>query len=86
MEKIKVKKLYCGFVSVRDYIIKKCLKEQKGIILKFEDKIMTIPYNKLKVFQLHKRKFKSKFNNKEYELVDFKFIPDNIKTKQIKLF
>jgi len=61
-------------------------KKEEGLSIEYEKKIMTVPYNKLKTFQLHTRKFQSKFNNKTYELIDFKFIPDNINQNQMELF
>jgi hypothetical protein len=32
MKKIKVKKLYKGFASIRSYIIQKCINEKKPLI------------------------------------------------------
>jgi hypothetical protein len=82
--KYKVKKQFNGYVSVRDYIIQKSTKKREPLIIEYLGKIMTIPLNQLQSpYQLHKHIFKSKFTNKEYELIDFKFIPD--KEKQLEL-
>ncbi len=79
LKKVKVKKLYMGHVSIRDYIVEKSLEKQQGIIINFNDRKMTIPLERLKVtFQIHKQKFQSKFSEKKYELLDFEFIPDDM--------
>ena len=86
MKKYKVKKLYQGFASLRDYLVHNCLNKKIGIIIEYDSKIMTIPYGKLKTFQLHTHMFQSKFNNICYGLIDFKFIPDNTNDSQMELF
>lgn len=83
--KYTAKKLFKGYVSVRDYIVNKCLSKGEDLLIEFSGKFMTISLNDLKNnYQIHKTKFQSKFGNKQYELIDFEFIPD-IK-KQISLF
>jgi len=86
MKKYVVKKLYKGYASIRDYIVQECLKNEDGLVIEYEGKIMTIYNSQLKTFQLHTRKFISKFNNETYELVDFKFLPDEENKKQMRLF
>lgn len=72
--KYKVKRLYKGFASVRDYIVKKCINKKKDLTLVYNNTYKNIPLEELKnYFQLHRRKFKSKFGSKEYELIDFKW-------------
>ncbi len=84
MKRVKVKKLYKGFASVRDYIIKDCLKKETGIIIEYGNKYMTVPYEKLKsALQLHRKKFESKFSDRKYELIDFKFYPDLEKQQEL---
>ena len=85
MKKVKVKKIFLGHISIRDYIIKKCLVKKQGIVVDFNGKKMSIPYEQLKnKFQFHQQKFLSKFSSKKYELIDFKFIPDEM--NQMRLF
>tara|TARA_Y100000310_G_scaffold140137_1_gene139519 strand:- start:260 stop:517 length:258 start_codon:yes stop_codon:yes gene_type:complete len=82
----KVKKLFNGFASVRDHIIKNCINSRSNLVIGFKDKKMTVPLSKLKdPFQLHKKEFTSKYNGSKYELYDFKFIPDNDKQEEMKL-
>ena len=85
MKKIKVKKIFLGLISIRNYIIEKAIKKKEGLIVKFQNQEMTLRYEQLKNgSQFHRHKFKSKYENKEYELIDFKFIPDE--TNQMRLF
>jgi hypothetical protein len=77
MRRYKVKKLFRNHASVRDYIIDSCLLNKEGIIIEFNYQQMTIPYEQLKnTFQFHKKQFRSKFDNRVYELYDFYFKPD----------
>ena len=76
--KYKAKKLFNGFASVRDYIIKKAIKSKSNLVIEFDGKEMTIPLSELEEpFQMHKREFISKYNGTKYELYDFKFVPNN---------
>lgn len=71
--------MFLGHVSVRDYIIEKCVENKQGVAIIFNGRTMTIPYEAMKnKFQFHQQKFQSKFNDKKYELIDFKFIPDEM--------
>ncbi len=83
------KKLFNGFASIRGDRYKKCIALQESLIVNYDDKVMTIPYDKLlSGFQFHKKTFMSKYNGKPYQLYDFKFIPDedNMDSKQGRLF
>jgi len=78
--KYKAKKSFKGFVSVRSYIVDKAIAKKQDLIIEFDGKIMTVPNDYLRTAgQLHKKKFKSKFDNKEYELYDFFFLADSDK-------
>ncbi len=81
--KVKIKKLFNGFASVRDYIIQDCIERNENLIIEYNNESMFIGQIELDNFeQIHKRKFKSKFNEgQEYELYDFKFKSNN----QLKL-
>jgi len=73
----KIKRQYKGLVSVRDYIIDKCIKNNEPLIIEFEGQQMTVSLSSLKSkFQLHNKKFRSKYSEKTYELIDFVFEPD----------
>ena len=82
----KVKKLFNGFASIRDHIIDKCLDSECDLIIEFEDKEMTVPLSDLdNPFQLHERKFISKYNGTKYKLYDFKFVPNNNNQEKLEL-
>ena len=79
---VKVKKIYCGCVSIRDYVIKDCIKEGKGICVHFRKEKMTISVEALKNnIQFHGQNFVSKFGSKPYQLYDYRFIPDTVEEK-----
>jgi hypothetical protein len=88
MEEIKikpyrVKKLFKGFASVRDYVVKGCVKKNQVLKILFNDRYMLVPTAKLEqMYQLHSSKFQSKYGNKTYELIDFMFIPTVTSSKQ----
>jgi hypothetical protein len=74
---VKVKKLFNGYASVRDYIVAKYIAQKKSLIINYYGKLMTIPYEHLlTASQLHRTKFKSRFNGETYELIDFLFQED----------
>ena len=73
--KIKIKRLWNGIASIRDYQYEKALHEKKPLILECGGKKMTVDLEK-GFNVLGTKKFKSKFTGEEYGLVDFKFIED----------
>lgn len=74
-KKVTVKKLYCGCASIRDYIVKKCIQEGRGICVHFKGEKMTLSVEDLKNnFQFHYLSFQSKFGSNPYQLFDFKFM------------
>lgn len=79
MLKVEVKKLFRNIVSIRDYIVRKCIR--KGIPLRvfYKDQHMDLTLEDLesKAFQTTKRSFNSKFNNQKYQLIDFYWRPTN---------
>lgn len=82
MKKITVKKLYNNCASIRDYIVNKCVLEEKGICVHYRDWKMTLTVEDLKgSFQFHDQLFKSKWGTKPYQLLDFRFKPDSLKGK-----
>ena len=82
----KVKKLFNGVASIRDYIIDKCLDSECDLIVEFEDKEMTVPLSDLdSPFQLHEREFISKYNGTKYKLYDFKFVPNDDNQEELEL-
>lgn len=72
MKSYVVKKLYKGYASLRDYLVEEAIKRNEGIVIIYNSK--EYRFNNTQVvsmFQLHRKIFKSKFNDKEYQLIDF---------------
>ena len=70
---VKVKKLWLGHASVRDYVVDKCIKDKEDLTINLNGKRVTFPYRTLKTHLLNcnKNTFTSKFNGREYTLIDF---------------
>ena len=73
---VRVNKLFTGYASVRSTLVKKCVNQKEDLVITYKDEIMMVPYDKIKdtdkLFQLHKGKFRSRYNEGEfYELYDF---------------
>ena len=78
-KKVIVKKLFNGCASIRSYIVEKCIEESRGLIISYNHFIMSVDSKDLdKHFRFHKIEFESKYNNSKYQLIDFKFKPDNL--------
>lgn len=69
---IKVKKLWMGHVSVRDYVLKKCISLKEDLLINLMGEIKTYPYRSLKTYLLNSTgmTFKSKFGTGSYSLID----------------
>lgn len=83
--KTKIKKLFCGHASVRDYIVQKCINKNEALIVVYNNRIMTVPITALKLAKskFHGLRFYSQFKyNTSYKLLDFPFISDNMKDKK----
>lgn len=73
-KKITVKKLYCGYASIRDYVVAKCIQQGKGICVYYKERKMTLTVEDLKhKFQMHTHIFRSKWGTKPYQLFDYYF-------------
>jgi hypothetical protein len=72
----RAKKLMHGYVSIRDYVVHDCITNLRGILVKYGDKEMLLTPKDLvdKRFQFHTTKFTSKYDNRSYELYDYKFV------------
>ena len=76
MIKVEVKKIWLGKVSVREHIYKKALRKKESLGITYGNEYMFIPYEKLKTAKTYTdQSFKSKFDGKEYRLVDFDWKP-----------
>jgi len=71
--KVKVKKVWLGHVSVRNYIVEKCIRMKEDLIIEHNGSKKTFPYRSLKTYLLNSsgEMFISKFNGKKYKLIDF---------------
>lgn len=82
----KLKKLWNGLASIRDYELNMAIRVG-GIVFTYKDKVMTITSEDLKnkKFQCHSRKFNSIYNpGQTYTLYDFRFIDDKEKGKKVE--
>jgi hypothetical protein len=76
MIKVEVTKIWLGKVSVREHIYKKALRKKESLGITHGKEYMFIPYDKLKTAKSYTdQSFKSKYNGKEYRLVDFDWKP-----------
>lgn len=82
-----MKKIWLGKVSVREHIYKKALRKKESLGITHGKEYMFIPYDKLKTAKSYTdQSFVSKYNGKEYRLVDFDWKPyKEENTKQEKL-
>ena len=75
MKNVKVKKTWKGCVSVRDYIVKKAIKEGAGLIVEYNGEKMTISHEQLPLGKKSRKTFISQIDGK-YKLIDYKWRPD----------
>jgi len=84
----KIKRLWNGLASLRDYEVLDAISKKENIRLECKNEYMTLSVPQLeKGFQISSTRFKSRYNaNQMYELVDFRWKPDKQDKDQIKLF
>ncbi len=70
---VKVKKVWMGHVSVRDYDVERCIKDKEDLTICLYDQMKTYPYRSLKTYLLNTSNMtmKSKYGGKDYKLIDF---------------
>ena len=44
---IEVKKVFNGFVSVRDYVVKKCVNRREDLLIEHDGAFMKVPFARL---------------------------------------
>ena len=78
----RVKKLFNGYASVRDYVVRRCQATGCDLRIQFGDDFMLIPHDELanKKKQLINTLYRSRWGDRQYQLVDFKWSP----TKEAK--
>lgn len=73
---MEVTKVWLGKVSVREHIYKKALRLKESLGITHGKEFMFIPYDKLKSAKSYTDQiFTSKYNGKQYRLVDFDWKP-----------
>lgn len=80
---IRIKRLFHGFATVRDYQVEACIKNKQAMTIEFDGQSMVIPWNTLETGYKNTEIFKSKHTNKFYCLIDFDWKPTR---QQIALF
>jgi len=73
---IRVKKLFNGCVSIRDYKVNQALKNKEGINIKLDNEEMFIPYSQLLEGKKSNLAIRSRWGDNVYDLIDYKFIPN----------
>ena len=81
MKTAKIKRLWHGFASIRDYIIKDSIKKREDLKVIFNGQEMTINWDKLCEGKDNKEIFKSKHNDLEYYLIDYLWKPEQSQRK-----
>jgi hypothetical protein len=78
MMMVRIKKLFKGYLaSIRDYLVIEAINNGLTLRILYEDSYMDLTPEELREgLQLTERSFKSKFNNKKYQLIDFHWKPD----------
>lgn len=72
----RARKIFNGYVSVRDYIVKKCREMNEDLIIYFGNEKMVLSPDELDcAIQLNPKTIQSKFGG-SYKLYDFKWSPD----------
>ena len=80
--KIKVKKLFNGHVSVRDYLVAKCIEKKEDLVIEYNTRLMTVPHAILRLAKsrFHGISFASQFKyDVSYKLLDFPFVSDDMR-------
>jgi len=79
MKKVNVTKIYKGYVSVSNFIVEECIAAKETLVITYNKKKMTIPFEKLNIHvQLSTRIYHSS-DGKSYKLYDYLFVPDEKK-------
>ena len=83
MKIIKIDRLWHGFASVRDYLIKEAIvkREDLKIVLRGTGEEMIVDWDRLFEGKKNKEKFKSKHTSLEYYLIDYLWKPNQAQRK-----
>ena len=75
--KTRVKKLFNNKISIRGYIIKKLIDNKEDLIVNYGKETMTIKHKDLTKGITDNNIYKSKYDGREYKLVDYTWITDS---------
>ena len=87
--KVKIKRLFHGFASVRDYIVQEAKKNGQGLVIECGNEYLVVPYEKLDDCFANDEVFVSKHDPKlTYSLRDYDWDRAKIRNKmaQTSLF
>ena len=74
MIKYPVKKMFRGYVSIRDYVVSKAIRSGQSIEVNYEGEKMILKRENLTNPEMFtKRAFRSQYGKGSYELYDFKW-------------
>lgn len=73
---VTVKKLWHGSVSIRDYLVQKCIDNKEDLEIQYNGEVMKIPYEQLNLGRKNQMSVKSNFKDEVYDLIDYFWIPD----------
>ena len=77
---VRVKKIYKGYVSVRDYIVKEAIENGEDLVIRYGRQTMVVNPRK---GILSSGEFKSKYGGRKYSLIDFKWKPQEVKQRRL---
>lgn len=76
--RIDVRKLHQGYAELRDYDVNNLIQKNETVEIYYKGDKMTIPANELKIRAITKSKLQKNKFGKDYHLIGFEWIPDQI--------
>lgn len=76
MKRIKVKKVFKGCISLRDYAVEEAIEQSKGIMVEFQEGEMFLGVDELKKGKRNNLKLQSSWGDKTYDLIDYPWQPN----------
>lgn len=77
-KQVQVKKIFKGYVSVRDYIVAQARENLVGVDIYYKAQVMSIGLKELDKGIVDPKVHKSKYNSIEYKLIDYKWEPSKV--------
>lgn len=70
---VKIKKLWLGHASVRDSVVKSCITKGEDLYIDLMGEVKKYPWDSLEDYlkNTSNTTFTSKFNGRQYKLIDF---------------